>query len=85
MFTASIFHELQIKIGSYDFVEFREFDFSNYPQHFNLRLKEHNNKIGGFAWKPAIILELYNEQKHCNVIWLDSACLFNLKIILFKF
>tara|TARA_B100000900_G_scaffold416038_1_gene448666 strand:- start:1100 stop:2242 length:1143 start_codon:yes stop_codon:yes gene_type:complete len=78
-------HELQIKIGSYDFVEFREFDFNNYPQHFNLRLKEHNNKIGGFAWKPAIILELYNEQKHFNVIWLDSACLFNLKIILFKF
>ncbi len=76
--------DLKLKINELDFVDFREFDFKNYPPHFSLRLKEHNNKIGGFAWKPAIILELFNEQKYQNVIWLDSACLFDYKLYLFK-
>lgn len=76
--------EYQVKIHSIDFVDFREFKFKNYPSHFSLRIKEHNNKIGGFAWKPAIILELYKEQKYQNIIWLDSACLFDNRILLFK-
>lgn len=76
--------EFKFKIHSQENVEFREFKFENYPSHFSMRVKEHNNKIGGFAWKPAIILELYNEQKNLNVIWLDSACLFDNRLILFK-
>ena len=76
--------EYQIKLHSLDFVDFREFKFKNYPSHFSLRIKEHNNKIGGFAWKPAIILELFKEQKYQKVIWLDSACLFDNRISLFK-
>ena len=76
--------EFKFKIHSLEFVEFREFKFENYTPHFSMRLNEHNNKIGGFAWKPAIILELYNEQKNWNVIWLDSACLFDYRLTLFK-
>tara|TARA_B100000900_G_C20602168_1_gene726101 strand:- start:9064 stop:10206 length:1143 start_codon:yes stop_codon:yes gene_type:complete len=77
-------NELKDKICLSDFIEFREFKFENYPQHFSFRIKEHNNKIGGFAWKPAIIYEIYNEQKTSNIIWLDSACLFDFKLFLFK-
>lgn len=70
-------------LNSQEFIEYRKFDFSIYPDHFNKRLSHHGNKIGGFAWKPQIINQLLNE-KVGHVIWFDSANLFTKKIIFFK-
>lgn len=66
-------------------LELRKFEFSNYPEFFSFRLDEHNNKIGGFAWKPAILNLIYMERTYKKVVWLDSACLFNKKIKYFKY
>ena len=43
-------------------VEVRKFPFEDYPKFYGKRLSEHKNKIGGFAWKPAIIDLLKNEK-----------------------
>ena len=31
------------------------------PDFYSWRLKNHNFKIGGFAWKPAILVDLIDE------------------------
>jgi hypothetical protein len=71
------------KIVQYDFVELRKFPFDNFPSFYNKRLENHNYKLGGFAWKPAII-DILKKEEVMNIIWLDSACTFNTKIFLFK-
>ena len=64
-------------------IEVRKFPFDEYPEFYNSRTYDHKNKLGGFAWKPEIINILKNE--HINqIIWLDSACLFTGKILLFQ-
>lgn len=74
----------QVKtLEQYSNIELRKFPFDNYPSFFNERLEEHNYKLGGFAWKPFIIDILKNEGI-ANIIWLDSASLFNSRIFLFK-
>ncbi len=72
------------EILNFNFIDLRKFPFEKYPEFYSLRLPEHNNKIGGFAWKPAIINTL-KEEKFTNVIWLDSATIFDKKIIFFKY
>jgi hypothetical protein len=64
-------------------IEVRDFSFQNFPKFYSQRLKEHNFKLGGFAWKPAILISLLNE-KTDYLIWFDSANLFNKKILFFK-
>lgn len=64
-------------------LEVRKFPFEKYPKYFALRLKEHKNKIGGFAWKPEIINILKNEGIK-YLIWLDSATMFQNNLLLFK-
>ena len=64
-------------------IEVRDFPFQNFPKFYSQRLKEHNFKLGGFAWKPAILISLLNE-KTDYLIWFDSANLFNKKILFFK-
>ena len=71
------------KLEQYSYIQLRKFPFDNYPSFFNERLEEHNYKLGGFAWKPVIIDILKNEEIE-NIIWLDSASLFNSRIFLFK-
>ena len=71
------------KILQYDFVELRKFPFDSFPPFYNKRLEDHNYKLGGFAWKPAII-DILKKEEIMNIIWLDSACTFNKKIFLFK-
>lgn len=66
-----------------NYVELRDFNFKEYPDFFNWRLKDHNYKLGGFAWKPAILNELINEEVDF-LIWFDSANLFSKKLSLFK-
>jgi hypothetical protein len=64
-------------------IEVRKFPFEEYPEFFSSRAYDHKNKLGGFAWKPEIINILRKE--HINqIIWLDSACLFTSKILLFQ-
>ena len=48
-----------------------------------MRLKNHNFKIGGFAWKPAILVDLIDESAD-YLVWFDSANLFNKNLFLFK-
>ena len=64
-------------------LEVRKFPFEKYPKYFGLRLEEHKNKIGGFAWKPEIINILKNEGIN-YLIWLDSATVFHNNLLLFK-
>lgn len=71
------------ELSQHSFVELRNFNFDDYPAHYSKRLQSHNNKIGGFAWKPEMI-ELVLKDFKCNVIWFDSATRFNFKIIFFK-
>jgi hypothetical protein len=70
------------KISTINSVELRKFSFEEYQDYYKLRLPEHGNKIGGFAWKPEMISLIKNEKKE-KIIWLDSACRFNWKIIFF--
>ena len=72
------------KLLKYDFIEFRKFPFEDYPAHFKKRIEEHSYKIGGFSWKPAIIKILTKEESLNNIIWFDSANLFNRRILFFK-
>ena len=65
------------------YVELRDFNFKEYPDFFSWRLKEHNYKLGGFSWKPAILNELIYEEVDF-LIWFDSANLFSKKLTLFK-
>ena len=64
-------------------VEVRKFPFEDYPKFYGKRLSEHKNKIGGFAWKPAII-DLLKNEKINYIIWLDSATYFKKNLTLFK-
>lgn len=64
-------------------LEVRKFPFEKYPKYFGLRLEEHKNKIGGFAWKPEIINILKSEGIK-YLIWLDSATVFHNNLLLFK-
>ena len=70
-------------LQKYEKIEVRKFPFANYPEFFKKRIEEHKNKIGGFAWKPAII-NILSDEFNENIIWFDSANLFNKKIVFFK-
>ena len=71
------------ELEKFTFLELRKFPFSNYPTFFSTRLKEHRNKIGGFAWKPAIINILKSEGIE-RIMWFDSATELRGSLILFK-
>lgn len=76
--------ESQVRyLKSIKFIELRKFSFDKYPPHFHKRLPNHGNKIGGFAWKPAI-LKIVKEEFNGNIVWFDSANLFNQRFIIFK-
>lgn len=83
IFDLGLTNEQIKKIQQHNFVELRKFPFENFPSFFNQRLETHNYKLGGFAWKPAII-DILRKEEIENIIWLDSACTFNSNIFLFK-
>lgn len=60
-------NELKQKYTSYNFI-FKTFNYSKYPTWFNI-----NINIGEYAWKPAIIYEVYNEFNNEIIIWMDSG------------
>ena len=60
-------NELIKKYNSYNFI-FKVFDYSKYPNWFNI-----NINIGEYAWKPAIIYEIYKEFNNEIIIWMDAG------------
>lgn len=54
---------------SFPSVDFRTFDYTKYPSHFNMQVV-----AGKYAWKPIIIYNTLHEFK-TNVFWLDAGCI----------
>jgi len=61
--------------------EVTDFNFEKYPNF--VKLRDDNQKLGSYAWKPiSIYNEFYNSNK--NIIWLDAGCLVIKKLDLVK-
>jgi len=59
-------------------IEIIKFDFDNYPE-FVSKKNLPDNKLGNYAWKAAIIHEVFNVFDD-NVIWIDSGCLVGMSL-----
>lgn len=53
--------------SSFTTVDFRSFDYSRYPEYFNIK-----NQQGQYAWKPVIFWEVMDELKGV-VCWMDAG------------
>ena len=62
---------------NFEQLEYRAFDFSKYPPFFKKR--DDYKKLGGYAWKSAIVLEVLEKEKG-NIIWLDSGNIITKKL-----
>ena len=60
-------NKLNEKIKTIETIEIRKFDYSKYPNFFNIKIN-----AGEYAWKPVIISNILNEFK-CSVIWMDAG------------
>jgi hypothetical protein len=54
----------------YNFI-FKNFNYEIYPEWFNI-----NINYGEYAWKPAIIYEVFNEYIDEIIVWMDSGNMF---------
>lgn len=52
----------------FPFIKYFKFDYSKYPEYFNIEIK-----AGEYAWKPVIIKETY-DQCTTNLLWMDAGC-----------
>lgn len=59
-------------------VNIEKFRFNNYPKFVSLK-KLPDNKLGNYSWK-AIAIEQIMQSRKTNIIWIDSACIFNKKL-----
>ncbi|MGH7885586.1 MAG: DUF1647 domain-containing protein [Thermodesulfobacteriota bacterium] len=59
--------ERQYIIANFPKAEIRLFDYSLYPDYFNIK-----TRAGEYAWKPVILYEVLNEFK-CCVCWMDAG------------
>ena len=59
----------------------KDFDFANNPDFVSVR--DDDNKLGSYAWKPISIYEEFKNTSK-NVLWLDAGCLINKKLSLLK-
>ena len=66
------------KIKNIPRVNIEKFRFNNYPKFVSLK-KLPDNKLGNYSWK-AIAIEQIMQNRKTNLIWIDSACIFNEKI-----
>lgn len=64
-------------------IEYRKFNFSEYPDFFSTKDSSNQFKIGSYAWKAAIIYEVMMEFKS-QIVWLDSANLINKFFIFYR-
>jgi len=62
-------HELLIK-ETYPFIEYRKFNFSNYPEHYHITKFPFS-----YAWKAAIFKEVVLQHRKSLVFWLDAGLL----------
>ena len=65
----------------YPHVIVKKFDFSDYPKFFIDR--DEYNRLGSYAWKPAIIYKEMNINQ-CQIIWLDTGNLVDKKFNLVR-
>ena len=70
------------RISNIPFAEYRSFDYSRYPIHFNIN----DLNRGMYAWKPTIIEEMvreeqaYNNEREVNLVyWIDSGLVVSTK------
>lgn len=61
--------ESQRLLEEFPEVIYKKFNFSEYPDYFDLK-----KKLGGYAWKPVIFWKTLNEFK-CKLIWMDAGTL----------
>jgi hypothetical protein len=59
--------ERQYLKNAFSSVELRQFDYSQYPDYFNIKVN-----AGEYAWKPVIVCDILNEFK-CCVCWMDAG------------
>ena len=52
---------------SFPLAEIRVFDYSKYPDYFNIKIN-----AGEYAWKPVIFSEIFNKFR-CCVCWMDAG------------
>ena len=50
------------------YVSFKVFDYSNYPEWFNI-----HNEAGQYAWKPTIIYHTFLEHPDEKILWMDAG------------
>jgi hypothetical protein len=62
--------ELQTQFANYANIIYKIFDYSKYPEWFNI-----NIEAGQYAWKPAIIYEtaIIHEKANDIIIWMDAG------------
>jgi hypothetical protein len=59
--------ELKQKYVLHNFI-FKVFDYSKYPTWFDI-----NIKLGEYAWKPAIIYEVFKDFDNEIIVWMDAG------------
>lgn len=60
-------HEREQLTKLFPSIELRVFDFLKYPSYFNIKIA-----AGEYAWKPAIIHDVFYEVKGC-ICWMDAG------------
>lgn len=66
------------KFKNFSNVTIEKFNFNKYPKFVSLK-ELPDNKLGNYSWK-AIAIEQILQSRKTNIIWMDSACIFNYKL-----
>ena len=66
--------ESQFIVKNFHLEEFRKFDYSKYPEYFNIKVA-----AGQYAWKPVIFSKIFEEYKGC-VCWMDAGNIIKKKL-----
>jgi hypothetical protein len=61
-------NDLKNKFNGYKFITYKTFDYSKYPEWFNI-----NIEAGHYAWKPTIIYETSLEYINEIIVWMDAG------------
>jgi Protein of unknown function (DUF1647) len=59
--------ERQYLMDSFSSIDLRKFDYSQYPDYFNIKMN-----AGEYSWKPVILHDILNEFR-CCVCWMDAG------------
>jgi hypothetical protein len=61
-------NNLKNKFNNYTFIIYKIFDYSKYPEWFNI-----NIEAGQYAWKPTIIYNTFLEYDNEIILWMDAG------------